>query len=165
MLRLASFTVDCTPPVGFPIGFGTSSDSKTEGVRDLLLLRGFVLDDGATRCLIASLSFYATHPQVANGRKLYSADAPGEAMRLVAEHAPGAQHAFFTGPGGNVTAGKYSSRDDLEGNLRRFGKLLADGISLNLAACPWRTASPRVAMKPPGSAGARALSSGASRRT
>lgn len=90
--------------------------------------------------LEASMSFYATHPQVSNGRKLWSADAPGEAMRLLSECAPGAAHAFFTGPGGNVTAGKYTSPDDLEGNLLRFGGILADGIERNLAAMEWEKA-------------------------
>ena len=94
---------------------------------------------GADDRLIASMSFYATHPQVANGPNTYSADAPGESMRLVAERSPAA-HAFFTGPGGNVTAGKYSSTTDLEGNIATFGKRLADGIALNLEAMRWQPA-------------------------
>ncbi|MBT3379170.1 MAG: hypothetical protein HN742_13475 [Lentisphaerae bacterium] len=81
--------------------------------------------------LLASMSFYATHPQVSNGRRMYSADAPGEAMRLVSEQHDGL-HAFFTGAGGNITAGKYTSTTDLEANLVEFGKRLADGISVNL---------------------------------
>jgi len=87
--------------------------------------------------VVATMSFYATHPQVSNGRGLFSADAQGEAMRLVGDELGVGQHAFFTGPGGNVTAGKYSSPTDLEGNLLHFGKLLADGISLNLQAMRW----------------------------
>jgi len=84
--------------------------------------------------LLASWSFYATHPQVANEGKRFSADAPGEAMRLLAQRRPGAVHSFFNGCFGDVTAGKYTSFSDLEGNLRRFGQLLADGIDRNLQA-------------------------------
>lgn len=283
MLRLSTFTADCTPPVGYGIGFGTGE--RAEGVRDPLLLRGLVLDDGACRCLLASLdycalmhraydelctalasaagceprrvrvhcihqhdtplldleidaslgqetfpsawwhevtarcaaaaraacadfvevaavghretrlagyaanrrilgedgrvagvrwsrcadpalrdaptgvidpllrtlafrgrderllaslSFYATHPQVSNGRRLYSADAPGEAVRRVSASCPG-WHAFFTGAGGNVTAGKFTAVADLEGNLLRFGARLAAGIEANLAGLQWET--------------------------
>jgi hypothetical protein len=92
--------------------------------------------DGALR---ASMSFYATHPQVSNGRRIFSADAPGEAVRRVSADCAG-RHAFFTGAGGNVTAGKYSSPTDLEGNLLRFGRVLGDGIARNLASMEWEAA-------------------------
>lgn len=91
----------------------------------------------ASRETIATMSFYATHPQVSSSGKVFSAEAQGEAMRLLGEKMPDGHHAFFTGPGGNVTAGKYSSPTDLEGNLLHFGKLLADGIELNLRAMQW----------------------------
>jgi len=81
--------------------------------------------------VLASMSFYATHPQVSNGRRMYSADAPGEAMRLVSDQHSGL-HAFFTGAGGNITAGKFTSPTDLEANLVDFGGRLADGILTNL---------------------------------
>ncbi|OGV55438.1 MAG: hypothetical protein A2X49_00020 [Lentisphaerae bacterium GWF2_52_8] len=284
-MKLGTFTVDFTPPLGSPIFLGTPSDPRAEGVRDPLLLRGFVLQDSSRRYLIASLdycglmnsaqdelltclgkatdtpkdqvlvhcvhqhdaplidfeiepylgiktfphdcwmgflkkaaesarkclgkmkeisaighsetricgyasnrriigedgmlsamrwsrcgdaklrslptgiidpilrslafkgssgrilgsmSFYATHPQVSNGRKLYSADAPGEALRIVSSgSAASGLHAFFTGAGGNVTAGKYSSPEKLEENLSHFGKLLADGIKRNLSSLEW----------------------------
>lgn len=55
MLRLGTFTVDCTPPVGWGVGFGITG--TTTGVRDPLLLRGFVLDDKDQRCLIATMDF------------------------------------------------------------------------------------------------------------
>ncbi len=96
----------------------------------MLRTLGFYGADGE---LLAGWSFYATHPQVANTGKRYSADAPGEAMRLLEQRYPSACHAFFNGCFGNITAGKYTSLTDLEGNLRRFGALLADGIGRNLA--------------------------------
>jgi len=95
---------------------------------------------------LASVSFYATHPQVANGRGMYSADAPGEALRLIDEQAGEGQHAYFSGFSGNVTAGKYSSHADLEGNLAAFGRRLADGIGANLAGMQWEEA-PSLALK------------------
>jgi hypothetical protein len=61
-------------------------------------------------------------------------------MRLVGEREPNGLHAFFTGAGGNVTAGKYTSPTDLEGNLLAFGKRLGDAIALNLSAMRWEPA-------------------------
>ncbi len=112
-------------------------DAPAGTIDPMLRTVAFRAPDGS---LLGTMSFYATHPQVSNGRHRYSADAPGEAMRLVSRQFPGGVHAFFTGPGGNVTAGKYTSPDDLEGNLLEFGRRLADGISLNLAAVRWETA-------------------------
>ncbi len=104
------------------------------------MLRSVAFRDSAAN-LLGSMTFYATHPQVASGRRLYSGDAPGEAMRLLAEH-PAGLHAFFTGAGGNVTAGKYSSVHDLESNLLTFGKRLADGIGRNLDSMIWEPVDP-----------------------
>ncbi len=91
--------------------------------------------------IVATMSFYATHPQVANTGNKFSADAPGEAVRLLEEKIPDATHAFFTGAGGNITAGKYTSADDLEGNILKFGKKLADGILLNIKGMQWEPAA------------------------
>jgi hypothetical protein len=104
------------------------------GIIDPMLRTLAFRDEAGT--ILGSMTFYATHPQVSNDRRLYSADAPGEAMRLVSEQRPGL-HAFFTGAGGNVTAGKYSSVNDLEGNLLQFGRRLADGIRLNFDSLNW----------------------------
>ena len=90
--------------------------------------------------IVATMSFYATHPQVANTGNKFSADAPGEAVRLLEKEIPDATHAFFTGAGGNITAGKYTSADDLEGNILKFGKKLADGISSNINGMQWEPA-------------------------
>ncbi len=93
----------------------------------MLRTLAFFAEDGS---MIASWSFYSTHPQVANEGKRFSADAPGEAMRLLQEREPGAIHSLFNGCFGNVTAGKYTT-NDLEENIRVFGKKLADGITRN----------------------------------
>jgi hypothetical protein len=104
------------------------------GIIDPMLRTVAFRDPAGT--ILGSMSFYATHPQVSNGRGLYSADAPGEAMRILSQQRSGL-HAFFTGPGGNVTAGKYTSVSDLGGNLLTFGKRLADGIRLNFDSLNW----------------------------
>lgn len=112
--------------------------AASEGTIDPVLRTvGFRSPDGG---LMASWSFYASHPQVASGRRLYSADAPGEALRIVdeADGVPGS--AFFMGCAGNVTAGKYASFTDLEGNLRSFGARLAGAIGRNLALLAWERA-------------------------
>jgi hypothetical protein len=78
--------------------------------------------------LIATLNYYATHPQCSYGRGIISADAPGEANRLVRKRFPGALHCYFTGCAGNVTLGKYSTRDK-ERNIRVIGQRLAAGMT------------------------------------
>jgi hypothetical protein len=87
---------------------------------------------GSAKKILASLSFYATHPQTCNNGKEFSADAPGEALRLLSNDFPDSMHSFFTGAAGNVGAGKYSSSNNLDGNRRHFGFLLAKGIAHNL---------------------------------
>lgn len=113
----------------------TSLRNKPAGVIDPMLRT--VAFKNSSGQIAGSLSFYATHPQVSNDRKMYSADAPGEALNILKGHSCDGLHGFFTGAGGNVAAGKYSSATDLNDNLFRFGKILADGISLNLDAMKW----------------------------
>jgi hypothetical protein len=107
-------------------------------------LRTLAFRDPAGR-LSATISFYASHPQVASGGGRWSADAPGEAMRLLAERTGAAEHALCMGCAGNVTAGKYSHATDREGNLLAFGRRLADGITRNLAAMAWEPAGAMTA--------------------
>jgi hypothetical protein len=90
------------------------------------LLRAITLWNGQK--LVASLSYYATHPQSAYGRGLVSADAIGEALRLTRERFPSAQHIYFSGCGANITFGKYATKN-LEGNIRLFGGRIASGIA------------------------------------
>jgi hypothetical protein len=76
--------------------------------------------------LLATMSYYDSHPQTADGRGTASADAPGEALRLLGARYPGAHHVYFSGCVGNVTFGKYTS-EDAEANIGVFGARLADG--------------------------------------
>ena len=54
-MKLGVFQVDCTPPEGYPIGFGM--DGSSASIRDPLYMRGFVLNEEHTRCLVASLDY------------------------------------------------------------------------------------------------------------
>ncbi|MGI8980272.1 MAG: hypothetical protein ACR2FY_13685 [Pirellulaceae bacterium] len=57
---------------------------------------------------VASLSYYATHPQSYYGQGNISSDFPGLARGLRDKEQPDVFHAHFNGAGGNVTAGKYN---------------------------------------------------------
>lgn len=78
---------------------------------------------------IASVSFYASHPQAAWGWGTVSADVPGEALRLLTARYPEAFHMYFTGCGANVTFGKFTTMDR-ERNIRVLGRRLFDGMRL-----------------------------------
>jgi len=79
---------------------------------------------------IASLTYYATHPQSYYGKGGVSCDFPGLARRLREnENArPGeVAHIHFNGAGGNVTAGKYN--DGSPANRAILANRLATGMS------------------------------------
>jgi hypothetical protein len=89
------------------------------------LLRTITLWNG--RKLLASLNYYACHPQSAWRRGLISADSIGEALRLTREQFPAAFHLYFNGCGANITFGKFATKNP-EANIRLFGSRIADGI-------------------------------------
>lgn len=73
---------------------------------------------------VASLTWYATHPQSYYGKGAVSADIPGLARRQREAAVPGAAHIHFNGASGNVTAGKYNDgspgrRPELAGRLAK----------------------------------------------
>jgi hypothetical protein len=57
---------------------------------------------------LASITFYATHPQSYYGAGGVSADFPGMARSLREKAMPGVPQIHFNGASGNVTAGKYN---------------------------------------------------------
>lgn len=59
---------------------------------------------------IASLTYYATHPQSYYRQGGVSADFPGLARAYRDREAPDAVHIHFAGAGGNVAAGKYNDK-------------------------------------------------------
>ncbi|MGE0608871.1 MAG: hypothetical protein AB7O62_17380, partial [Pirellulales bacterium] len=75
---------------------------------------------------LASVTYYATHPQSYYGQGDVSADFPGMARGLREQGFPEAAHIHFNGAGGNITAGKYN-----DGEPQRRPELagrLADGM-------------------------------------
>ena len=76
---------------------------------------------------IASLTYYATHPQSFYGRGAVSTDTVGLARALREATVPGAAHIHFNGAGGNVAAGKYN--DGLPRHRFELANRLAAGMS------------------------------------
>jgi hypothetical protein len=75
---------------------------------------------------LASLTYYATHPQSYYGKGGVSCDFPGLARSLREKALPGPLHVHFNGAGGNVTAGKYN--DGSVGNRPLLAERLAKGM-------------------------------------
>ncbi|MCC7192483.1 MAG: hypothetical protein IT444_06830 [Phycisphaeraceae bacterium] len=77
----------------------------------------------------ACWSFYASHPQVSDGRRLVSGDTVGVCLELFEKSNPGVFPIYFTGCAGDVTAGKYTtthpSRDRLAFGVRLFDAMQA----------------------------------------
>ncbi len=55
-LKAGAATVDITPPVGMPMwGYASRHDAPSTGIRDPLMARAILLDDGSEKLLIVSL--------------------------------------------------------------------------------------------------------------
>jgi hypothetical protein len=76
---------------------------------------------------IATLTYYATHPQSYYGQGGVSCDFPGLARGLRDNEQPDVFHVHFDGAGGNVTAGKYN--DGSPENRLVLARRLADGMT------------------------------------
>jgi hypothetical protein len=75
---------------------------------------------------LASLTYYATHPQSYYGAGGVTCDFPGLARGLRDKAVPGVLHVHFDGAGGNVTAGKYN--DGSPANRMILAQRVADGM-------------------------------------
>jgi hypothetical protein len=75
---------------------------------------------------IAVLSYYACHPQSYYRMGIPSPDFPGIARFFRQQAVPEALHVHFTGPGGNIGAGKYN--DGSRENRVALALRLADGM-------------------------------------
>lgn len=75
---------------------------------------------------VASLTYYATHPQSHYNKGSVSADFVGAARSLREKDLPGAFHLHFNGASGNVAAGKYNS--GVPENRAVLAGRLADGM-------------------------------------
>src|SRR5262249_8751469 len=77
---------------------------------------------------LASLTYYATHPQSYYGQGGVSCDFPGLARGLRDKELPEVFHVHFDGAGGNVTVGKYN--DGSSENRPVLARRLADGMKI-----------------------------------
>lgn len=75
---------------------------------------------------LASLTWYATHPQSYYGKGAVSADIPGLARSQREAALPRPAHIHFNGASGNVTAGKYN--DGSPGRRPELAGRLAQGM-------------------------------------
>lgn len=75
---------------------------------------------------LASLTYYATHPQSYYGKGGVSCDFPGLARGRRDRALPEVAHIHFNGAGGNITAGKYN--DGSPGNRPILADRLAKGM-------------------------------------
>jgi hypothetical protein len=76
---------------------------------------------------VACLNFYACHPQVSDGRRLWSGDTVGLALNLFEQTWPGVFPVYFTGCAGDITAGKYTTANRPRNRLV-FGLRLFDAM-------------------------------------
>lgn len=74
-----------------------------------------------------SMNFYAVHPQVSDGRLMWSADTIGVARNLFQGANPDVFTMNFNGCGGDITAGKYSTPNRHRNRLV-FGLRLYDAM-------------------------------------
>jgi hypothetical protein len=80
---------------------------------------------------VVALCFYASHPQVSNGRLTWSADTIGFARDLFEGANPGIFTLYFDGCGGDVTAGQYTTTNRHR-NRVVFGLRLYDAMQTAL---------------------------------
>ena len=96
------------------VAFVRTSATKDAKVREAPeglidpMLKTLTLWNGESK--IATLHYYATHPMSYYGDGLVSSDFAGLARELRTKE-DGSPHIYFTGCGGNVTAGKYNDGD------------------------------------------------------
>jgi hypothetical protein len=81
------------------------------------------------------LHFYASHPQVSDGRRLISSDTVGGALGLFEEENPGIHSIYFSGCAGDITAGKYTTTDR-ENNQKVFSERLFQGMQGAFESAP-----------------------------
>lgn len=112
------------------IRFSTCGDpavrAAPEGLIDPMLDQ-VVLYDRAEKPRLC-MNFYACHPQVSDGRALWSGDTVGVALDLFDQKHPDMLTMHFDGCGGDITAGKYSRVGEKPRNRVVFGVRLYDAM-------------------------------------
>jgi hypothetical protein len=98
--------------------------AMAEGIIDPMLKTvAFYNDDKR----IAACHYYATHPMSYYGDGLVSSDFVGIARKQHQAEEPHCQHIYFTGAGGNISAGKYN--DGSHPVRKVLAKRIYDGIA------------------------------------
>ncbi len=98
--------------------------AMTEGIIDPMLKTvAFYNDDKK----IAACHYYATHPMSYYGDGLVSSDFVGIARKQHQAEEPHCHHIYFTGAGGNISAGKYN--DGSHPVRKVLAKRIYDGIA------------------------------------
>jgi hypothetical protein len=131
--------------------------AEPEGVIDPMLRTVLFLDGSDP---VAALHYYATHPMSYYGDGIVTSDFAGLARERRRAATPGCEHLYFSGCGGNVTAGKYNdgtpeSRAALTGRMERAMEQSERSARILPATYPeWRTTEvtlpPREDLNPAG---------------
>jgi len=98
--------------------------AMTEGIIDPML-KTVAFYNGDKK--IAACHYYATHPMSYYGDGLVSSDFVGIARKQHQAEEPHCQHIYFTGAGGNISAGKYN--DGSHPVRKVLAKRIYDGIA------------------------------------
>ena len=98
--------------------------AMTEGIIDPML-KTVAFYNGDKK--IAACHYYATHPMSYYGDGLVSSDFVGIARKQHQKEEPHCRHIYFTGAGGNVSAGKYNDGSHPVRNV--LAKRIYDGIA------------------------------------
>lgn len=117
-LRIATFEVDLTPPVGEPIAFGVNrkTDSK-------IFLRGVVLDDGRARAVLAAADIIGLYGAVHARWRNVLARAAGTSARRVLLHCVH-QHDSLRPPSAFLSKMLSTRRDFTQPNAAFYAGLL-----------------------------------------
>jgi hypothetical protein len=139
------------------VRYSATTDAKIRGAPEGVIdpyVRLLSFWDG-DRC-VASLTYYATHPQSYYGKGGVSCDFPGLARALRDKESRGVAHIHFNGAGGNVTAGKYN--DGNPANRLILARRLARGMKaafdrakkfpVTAADVSWRVARVALPLSP-----------------
>jgi hypothetical protein len=105
---------------------------------------------------LASMTYYATHPQSYYGAGNVSCDFPGLARGLRDQAVPAVVHVHFNGAGGNITAGKYNdgspeNRPVLAERLAKGMKAAYDGaerVPVKATDVEWRVTTAGLPVSP-----------------
>jgi len=121
---------DGTCKVRFSICRDAAIRDRPEGLIDPMLDQVVFYD--TKQSPMVCMNFYASHPQVSDGRRMISADTIGVALDLFEKSHPDVFPIYFSGCAGDITAGKFTTLDRHRNRLV-FGVRLYDAMQEALA--------------------------------